>query len=116
MTRQISESTRPASIKDIARLARVSHSTVSRALRQSPLVNPKTAAKIRRIAEKSGYSASAAARSLVTRRTDTVGVVVTNISDPFASGVVSGIEDVANERGFSVFLANSNGDPEREVR
>ena len=104
-----------ASIKDIARLADVSHSTVSRALRNSPLVNLDTAERIRRIAEESGYRRSAVARSLVTRRTDTVGVVVTNIADPFAAEVVGGIEEAALEREFSVFLANSNGDPTREV-
>ena len=104
------------SIKDIARTARVSHSTVSRALCHSPLVNPETAEKIRRIARESGYRPSAAARSLVSRRSETVGVVVTSIADPFVAGVVSGIEDAANEHGFSVFLANSNAEPEREVR
>jgi DNA-binding LacI/PurR family transcriptional regulator len=106
---------RPASIKDIARVAQVSHSTVSRALRDSPLVNPDTAETIRRIARQCGYRANAAARSLATQRTLTVGVVVTNISDPFVAGVVGGIEDVASERGFSVFLANANADPDREV-
>jgi DNA-binding LacI/PurR family transcriptional regulator len=105
-----------ASIKDIARLAKTSHSTVSRALRDSPLVKAATAAKIRRIAEESGYAPSAAARSLVTRRTNSVGVVVTSITDPFEAEVVRGIEDSAEERGFSVLLADSNGDPDREVR
>ena len=107
---------RSASIKDIARLAKVSHSTVSRALHHSPLVNPETGDKIRRIAEETGYRRSAVARSLVTRRTDTVGVVVTHIADPFAAEVVGGIEDAALERGFSVILANSGGDPDQEVR
>ncbi len=107
---------RQASIKDIAHLAGVSHSTVSRALRGSPLVNAETAARIRKIAEEAGYRTSAAARSLVRGRTDTIGVAVTNIADPFVAGVVSGIEDAAEERGYSVFLANSNAEPEREVR
>ena len=105
-----------ASIKDIAELARVSHSTVSRALRESPLVNPKTAMRIRKIAEKAGYRASAAARSLVMGRSNTIGVVVTNIADPFVSGVMSGIEHTAEKHGYSVFLANSNAEPEREMR
>jgi DNA-binding LacI/PurR family transcriptional regulator len=107
---------KPISIKDIARMADVSHSTVSRALQNSPLINRKTAENIRRIAEESGYRASAVARSLVTRHTRTVGTVVTTIADPFAAGVVSGIEDAANDHGFSVLLANSNADPDREVR
>ena len=107
---------KPISIKDIARMANVSHSTVSRALQNSPLINRETALRIQRLAEESGYRASAVARGLVTRNTRTVGIVVTTIADPFAGGVVAGIEDAANERGFSVFLANSDANPEREVR
>jgi DNA-binding LacI/PurR family transcriptional regulator len=107
---------RRPSIKDIARIARVSHSTVSRALQNSPLVNAETAERIRRIAGESGYRASAVARGLVTRRTETIGLVVTTIADPFASEVVSGIEEAANDHGYSVFLAESNADPEREKK
>ncbi len=105
---------RQPSIKDIARLARVSHPTVSRALQNSPLVNAKTAEKIRRIAKESGYRASAVARGLVTRRTRTIGLVVTTVADPFTSEVVSGIEQTANDHGYCVYLADSNADPERE--
>ena len=107
---------KPPSIKDIARIAGVAHSTVSRALRNSPLVNRETVERIQRIATEAGYRTSAAARSLVTRRSDTIGVVVTNIADPFVAGVVSGIEESADQHGLSVFLANSNAEPEREVR
>jgi DNA-binding LacI/PurR family transcriptional regulator len=105
---------RQPSIKDIARLARVSHPTVSRALQNSPLVNAQTAAKIRKIADETGYRASAVARGLVTRRTRTIGLVVTTVADPFASEVVCGIEQAANDHDYAVFLANSNADPERE--
>ena len=104
------------SIKDIARKARVSHSTVSRALQGSPLVNAATAKRIRRIAEQTGYRASAAARSLVMGRSHTIGVVVTHIADPFVAAVVNGIEDTAEQQGYSVFLANSNAEPDRELR
>jgi DNA-binding LacI/PurR family transcriptional regulator len=107
---------RQPSIKDIARLARVSHPTVSRALQNSPLVNAKTAEKIRKIAKESGYRASAVARGLVTRRTRTIGLVVTTVSDPFTSEVVTGIEQTANDHGYCVFLADSNADPEREKK
>ena len=97
-------------------MAGVTHSTVSRALRDSPLVNRETVERIQRIASEAGYRTSAAARSLVNRRSDTIGVVVTNIADPFVAGVVSGIEEMADQNGLSVFLANSNAEPEREVR
>ncbi len=103
------------SIKDIARIARVSHSTVSRALRNSPLISPDTAQRIRQIAHESGYTASAVARSLVTRKTHAIGVVVTSIADPFNGEVVAGIEEVANQYGYSVLLATSQADPQREV-
>lgn len=105
----------PVSIKDIARLAGVSHSTVSRALRKSPLIPAATADRIQRIADQAGYTASAVARSLVTRRTHTIGVVVTSIADPFNGEVFAGIEELANLHGYSVVLANSHGEAEREV-
>lgn len=105
-----------ASIKDIARIASVSHSTVSRALSGSSLVNTETASRIRRIAEDSDYRPSAAARSLVTSRTATIGVVVTSIADPFAAEVFLGIEEAANDHDYSVILANSHAEPDREVK
>ncbi|MEK7409570.1 MAG: LacI family DNA-binding transcriptional regulator [Acidobacteriota bacterium] len=107
---------RPASIKDIAVATGVSHSTVSRALQDSPLVNRETAEKIRRAAQHMGYRASAVARGLATSKTRTIGVVVTTIADPFVAEVVSGIEEAANDHGYSVFLANSNAEPEREIK
>jgi DNA-binding LacI/PurR family transcriptional regulator len=104
------------SIKDIARIAKVSHPTVSRALRNSPLVNRETAERIRQIAARMGYRPNTIARSLVTKKTHTIGVVVTTIADPFIAEVVSGIEEIANEHGYSVVLSNSNADPDREVK
>lgn len=103
------------SIKDIARLAGVSHSTVSRALNHSPLIPIATAERIQRIATAQGYTASAVARSLVTRKTEAIGVVVTSIADPFNGEVVAGIEEVANREGYSVVLATSQADPQREL-
>lgn len=97
-------------------MARVSHPTVSRALRNSPLVNPRTAERIRKIAGEAGYQASAVARGLVMRRTRTVGLVVTTIADPFISGVVRGVEQTARDLGYNVMLADSNADPAREKK
>lgn len=103
------------SIKDIAKAAGVSHSTVSRALRDSPLVNPETAAYIQRLADEMGYMPSAVAQSLVTQQTRTIGLVVTFISDPFVDRIVEGIEELATSAGYSVFLSSSHADPEREM-
>ncbi len=109
-------SPRRISIKDVAAAAGVTHSTVSRAMRHSPLVNQETGDRIRRIAGELGYSASALARGLVTNRTQTIGVVVTRIADPFVAEIVSGIEETGHHYGYSVFLANSNAEPEREIK
>ncbi len=103
------------SIKDIAKAAGVSHSTVSRALSDSPLVKAETKARIQRLAQEMGYTPDAIARSLVTRHTRTVGIVVTTITDPFVAEVVQGIEDTAQQNDYSVILASSASEPEREL-
>jgi DNA-binding LacI/PurR family transcriptional regulator len=103
------------SIKDIAKAAGVSHSTVSRALSDSPLVSDGTKARIQRLADEMGYSPNSLARSLVTRQTYTVGVVVTTIADPFIAAVVQGIEATAQDHGYTVILCNSGAVPEREI-
>ncbi len=103
------------SIKDIARIAGVSHSTVSRALRGSSLIPEGTAARIRAIASELGYSASAIGRGLVQGRTEAIGVVVTSIADPFNGEVVGGLEEYANQHGYSVILATSQAISEREI-
>lgn len=105
----------PVSIKDIARLAGVSHSTVSRALRGSSLISGETTERVRRIAEEQGYTPSALARGLVLNRSETIGVVVTSIADPFNGEVVAGVEEIANQHGYTVILATSQARPEREI-
>jgi len=106
---------RAASIKDVALAAGVSTSTVSRAMTNSPLIREETAAHVKRVAEDLHYTASTLGRGLVTGKTATIGVVVTTIRDPFIGEVVSGVEDVANEHGYTVLLACSQGDPHREI-
>jgi DNA-binding LacI/PurR family transcriptional regulator len=104
------------SIKDIARAAGVSHSTVSRALSDSSLVSNETRVKIKSLAHEMGYSPNALARGLVTSHTYTIGVVVTSIADPFAAEIVQGIETTAQDNGYSVILTNSGSQPDRELQ
>jgi len=101
-------------IKDIAKQAGVSHSTVSRALRGSPLISKGTSERVRKIAAEMGYSPSVAARSLKTNRSQALGVIVSNIDDPFFSEILQGIEEVAQTKRYSLFMAASQRDPERE--
>jgi DNA-binding LacI/PurR family transcriptional regulator len=112
---QAADNRRPVSIKDVARALNISHSTVSRALRGSSLVQSKTAQQIRQKAEEMGYKASAVARSLVTQKTQTIGVIVTSIADPFNGEVVHGIEEVAHDHAYSILLATSHTDPDRVI-
>jgi DNA-binding LacI/PurR family transcriptional regulator len=103
------------SIKDIAKVAGVSHSTVSRALGDSPLVSTDTKERIKLLAQEMGYSPDAQARSLVMGRTQTIGLVVTTITDPFIAEIVQAIENTAHTHGYSVILASSHADREREI-
>nr|BBH95970.1 ribose operon repressor RbsR [Thermogemmatispora argillosa] len=106
---------REVSIADIARVAGVSHTTVSRALRDSPLISEETRKRIQQLALEMGYTPNAIAQSLQTRRTQTIGLAVTSIADPFLSEVVRGIEEVARSAGLSVFLSATHNDPEQEI-
>lgn len=103
------------SIKDIARAAGVSHSTVSRALSNHPLIAETTRRRIKLIAQELGYAPNAIARGLVTQQTRVIGVIVTSIADPFVAEVVRGIEEVAADNHYRVFLGTSHADPTREV-
>jgi len=106
----------PVSIKDIARAADVSPSTVSRALNDHPSISSETKARVRRLAQEMGYTPSLLARSLVTKDTATIGLVITHASDPFLARLVAGVEDAAQSNGYSVFLSSSYRDAGREQR
>jgi DNA-binding LacI/PurR family transcriptional regulator len=113
---QLQNVQKPISLKEIARLARVSHPTVSRALKGSPLISQETRDRIQRIAAEYGYRPNRNARSLVTHRSNLIGCVVTDIADPFIGEVISGVERIAVQHEYSILLTNSGADPERETR
>jgi LacI family transcriptional regulator len=97
-------------IKDIARLAGVSHTTVSRALNDMPRISRRTKARILGIAKKLNYHPNVAARSLKIRRTKTLGLVITTIVNPFYPELAQGIEATAQEMGYSIILCSTNYD------
>jgi DNA-binding LacI/PurR family transcriptional regulator len=101
-------------IKDIAKLAGVTHSTVSRALHGHPGIAPETVARIKQIADELGYVPSAVARGLKTNRSQALGVIVSRIDDPFFGEILQGIEDVSQQAGYSLFVAASQRNFERE--
>jgi DNA-binding LacI/PurR family transcriptional regulator len=104
----------PVSIKDIAKLAGVSHTTVSRALNDSTLISIPTKNRIHEIAIQLGYHPSAAARSLKTNRSQVLGVIVSHIADPFFSEILQGIDDICQANGYSLFIAAAQNDHDRE--
>lgn len=104
------------SIKDIAKTAGVSYSTVSRALHDSPLISQEVREQIQKIAESMGYSPNALAQGLQAKRTNSVGLVITTISDPFFADIVNGVEEEAKKAGISVFLATTKNDPDEEIK
>lgn len=101
-------------IKSIAKMTGVSHSTVSRALRGSNLVAADTARYIQKVADEQGYLPSAAARSLKTRRTQALGVILSSIADPFFAEILFGIEEYAQQSNYSLLIAASQHDPLKE--
>ncbi len=106
---------RSVSIQDIARAAGVSHATVSRALRDSPLISAEVRARIQHLAQEMGYIPNAVAQSLKEQRSNTIGLVVTSIADPFYGRVARGVDEVARQAGLDVFLGVSYNDPQQEL-
>jgi DNA-binding LacI/PurR family transcriptional regulator len=105
----------PVSIKDIAKEAGVSPSTVSRALNDHPHVNDKTKEYIRNIAKAMGYVPSILARSLVSKRSATIGVAMTDLVDPYYGPLMLGIEDAAKAQNFQVMISSFYRSAEREL-
>ncbi|MFH1610133.1 MAG: LacI family DNA-binding transcriptional regulator [Candidatus Bipolaricaulota bacterium] len=101
-------------IKDVARAAGVSPSTVSRALNDSPLLKDETKARIRCLAAKLGYERNELARGLVKGLSGAVGLVVPDITNPFFADIARGVGAVAHGRGYGVVLCSTEGDPELE--
>lgn len=103
------------SIYDIAKVAGVNPSTVSRALNNRDRIGAATREKILGIARDLGYQPSAIARSLTTRKTHTIGVVAPSLGDPYMAKVVDGIEQQAGDRDYRVLFSTSRRDPDREL-
>jgi len=101
-------------IKDIAQIAGVSPSTVSRALNDSPLIREETKARIREIAAALGYERNELARGLVKGASGALGLLVPDITNPFFAEITKGVEEVARERGFGVVLCTTENEPARE--
>lgn len=103
-------------IVDVAQAAGVSVATVSRALNDSARVDPVLAERVRAAAKRLGYRPNAVARNLRRQGTQLWALIITNINNPFYTAVARGVEDHAQESGFSVLLCNSDENQGKEAR
>ena len=103
------------SIKDIAKEANVSPSTVSRALNNHPRISDNTKKQIRALAKEMEYVPSIIARDLVGQHSATIGVAISDFLNPFYSDIVASIEDVAVANNYQVFVSSFYRDKQREL-
>jgi LacI family transcriptional regulator len=101
-------------MREVARLAGVSVSTVSAVINGTVIVSPRRTQKVREAMDVLEYYPDQVARSLKVGRTKVVGVVMPDITNAFYPEVIRGIEDTAGQVGYSVILCNSNEDPAKE--
>lgn len=103
-------------IKDVAREAGVSTATVSHVLNQTRFVSAETRERVMQAIERCNYYPNANARSLASGRSNTLGLLISDISNPFFPELVKSIETAASERGYDVILSNTDYDAERTLK
>jgi LacI family transcriptional regulator len=106
--------TMSVTIRDIAQAAGVSHQTVSRALNGSSSIRAETRQQVMEVAQRLSYRPNRLAGSLRRKKTGVIGLVVSDIENQFFAEIISGAESEASARGYSLILANSGEEMERE--
>lgn len=104
-----------ATYQDIAHHAGVSTATVSRVLSGVGFVSDAVAERVRESASALGYRSNRAARALRTQRADAIGLVISDVENPFFASVARAVEDVAAKHGYAVLLCNTDEDLEKET-
>lgn len=102
-------------IYDIASKLNISIATVSRALKDDPVVNKKTKKKVFQAAEEMSYRSNHFARNLRNQKTETIGVIVPKLNSHFMSSVIAGIESVANNKGYNLIISQSSESLAKEI-
>jgi LacI family transcriptional regulator len=105
-----------ATISDVARRAKVSTATVSRALNGKSSVDPALVARVRAAAEELGYHPNALARNLRRQETAVLALIIADVENPFFTAIARGVEDFAQTAGYSVVLCNSDENAAKERR
>lgn len=105
-----------ATIQEVARQAGVSISTVSRVVNGVAPVTPEVASRVRAVIQSLNDRPSSAARAMRAQRSKIIGILISDIQNPFFTGLICGAEDVAQLNGCSLILCNSDEDPQKERR
>ena len=100
-------------IRTVAQLANVSIATVSRTINRVTTVNPKMAQRVWEAIEKLDYFPNTQARALVSGRSRLLGLIVSEITNPFFPELIQGFEDIAVEHGYEILISSTNYDPRR---
>ena len=100
-------------IRTIARIANVSISTVSRTINRLATVNPKIAKRVWEVIEELDYFPNTQARALVSGRSRILGLIVSEITNPFFPELIQGFEEIAIEHGYEILISSTNYDPKR---
>lgn len=103
-------------MSDVARRARVSVTTVSHVLNETRFVAPETREAVLNAIRETGYVPNTIARSLVRSKTDTIGLALSAISNPYFGELAHHLQTEAEVRGYSVLIADTHDDPERELK
>lgn len=104
-------------IKDIAKLSGVSTATVSKVINHKDNdIGKSTIERVKKIIEEQKYSPNIVARSMITKKTKTIGLVIPDVRNPFFTDLARGAEDVANERGYSLLFCNTDDDLKKEIK
>jgi LacI family transcriptional regulator len=103
-----------ATLRDVARLAGVSHQTVSRAINDKGEIDPDTRRRVLDAARQLSYRPSRFARGLVRPGTTTIGLIVPDVVNPFFPELIAGVIEAAQREGWQVLVSSSQDDPERE--
>ena len=103
-------------IQDIANEAGVAKSTVSRMINGSGYVSQDAAERIQRVMDKYHYQPSATARSLSKKESETIGLILPEINNPFFSGILSGVSKTVEEYGYTLMLGSSDNDPDKDIK